>query len=604
MNEGKKIVGKYLLWWKEYCSLQEGNRTNIEYKFDIILQKLITRLQESNVNSEELQKLYQYQKEYKTYDKEKLCQILSDIYIYGNSQAKKLCTNSHAMLNGDEIGKDIHWDDLIVYTPENDDKFYCFTITEVEDILQEHREVNPWTSEEWKISDVELNEKKDNTEKYLSKTRILKSGYQTELSQKRRDKIRNTFFQTKQRFNLQIPTILQAMNILNRFLYYEKITEIDLAVLVSLGIAIKIQQEDITLRLPDWIDVGVAILSKKFTKEQIISMEKMIVKTLDFDFFYKLDSHNVEKQFNNAMLSREYHQSFFLFGEKIFPKGKYITEGGEGIIYHTEGLCKMIGKVSLDNKDEGIPSGTLTEIFMLRYLEHPNIVQLKRVFFQKNNLVMYMKNCGESTADYVRRYGKGMETSLLKLTMKKLLEALKYIHSQGVIHRDVKPENLLMDKNNHITLIDFGMATQIYKKYMSSDVGTIWYRAPEILLGSQEYSTAVDIWACGCALVFLGCFQVLFIGYNNKDMLMEIYHLLGTPTWKENLPTFLPDWDGYEPKYKRLEARFSPQPTMATLKEKLGEEGIDLLKKMLIYNPEKRITAEEALKHPFFSDME
>ena len=174
-----------------------------------------------------------------------------------------------------------------------------------------------------------------------------------------------------------------------------------------------------------------------------------------------------------------------------------------------------------------------------------------------------------------------------------------HIHRHGVMHRDLKPQNLLVDKaKNVIKVADLGLgrAFSVPVKSYTHEIVTLWYRAPEVLLGGSHYSTPVDIWSVGCIFAELARKQPLFPGDSELQQLLHIFKLLGTPS-EDVWPgvTRLRDWHEF-PQWK-------PQDLSKVIPQ-LDSHGIDLLQKMLVYDPAKRIHATEALEHPYFDTLD
>ncbi|VFQ84684.1 unnamed protein product [Cuscuta campestris] len=180
-----------------------------------------------------------------------------------------------------------------------------------------------------------------------------------------------------------------------------------------------------------------------------------------------------------------------------------------------------------------------------------------------------------------------------------ILRGIAYCHSHRVLHRDLKPQNLLIDqRTNSLKLADFGLARAfgIPVRTFTHEVVTLWYRAPEILLGSQHYSTPVDVWSVGCIFAEMVNQKPLFPGDSEIDELFKIFRVMGTP-YEDTWPgvASLPDYKSSFPKW--------PPKDLATIVPNLDACGIDLLRKMLNLDPSKRITARNALEHGYFKDI-
>jgi cyclin-dependent kinase len=180
-----------------------------------------------------------------------------------------------------------------------------------------------------------------------------------------------------------------------------------------------------------------------------------------------------------------------------------------------------------------------------------------------------------------------------------LLNGIAKCHKHKVLHRDLKPQNLLINREGVLKLADFGLARAfgIPVKNFTHEVVTLWYRAPDILMGSKNYNTSVDIWSVGCIFAELVTRHPLFAGQNEEDQLMKIFKGRGTPSleaWPKmkELPLFKPDYPQYQPQ------------SLAKMVPGLDELGLDLLDKMLKCNPVERITAKDAMLHPYFKDVD
>ena len=179
-----------------------------------------------------------------------------------------------------------------------------------------------------------------------------------------------------------------------------------------------------------------------------------------------------------------------------------------------------------------------------------------------------------------------------------VVKAVSYLHSRAIIHRDLKLQNILINKKGIPKIADFGLARG-YSLPIGSythEVVTLAYRAPEILLGAEQYSTAIDTWSVGCILAEMFSGKKLFHGDSEIGQLYAIFQVLGTPN-EENWPgvSKLRDYKNFFPKWSSLDrSKICPG---------LSEDGLDLLEKMLRYDPLQRISMKEALKHPFLKGL-
>jgi len=281
-------------------------------------------------------------------------------------------------------------------------------------------------------------------------------------------------------------------------------------------------------------------------------------------------------------------------------KGK-LGEGTYGKVYLaqdrvTKELVAM-KKMILETEDEGIPSTAIREISLLKELsDHPNIVNLKDVLYSKSKLYLIFEFVERDLKAYMDSEGS-LSPDLIRSYMAQMLRGIAFCHSHRILHRDLKPQNLLIDTNGNLKLADFGLsrAFGIPLRLYTHEVVTLWYRAPEILLGQSRYSTPVDIWSAGCIFAEMITRTPLFPGDSEIDQIFRIFRVLGTPNdtvW----PGFtnLPD---YQPTFPQ-----NPAQSFAKLFPQLDPVGRDLLEKMLQYEPGKRPTAKMALDHPYFSN--
>lgn len=185
--------------------------------------------------------------------------------------------------------------------------------------------------------------------------------------------------------------------------------------------------------------------------------------------------------------------------------------------------------------------------------------------------------------------------------MYQLLKGIAYCHEKLVLHRDLKPQNLLINRKGELKIADFGLARSFgapVRSY-SPEVVTLWYRSPDVLLGSPYYSTSVDLWSIGCIFAEMVLKRPLFPGSDTKDQLHRIQRVLGKPT--------LLNWPGLAEYAEYSEPSFWLEDRVPLNLSKvvpgLDANGIDLLSRFLRYAPDMRISAEEALLHPYFDSI-
>ncbi|RMD42812.1 hypothetical protein DV735_g2322, partial [Chaetothyriales sp. CBS 134920] len=305
-----------------------------------------------------------------------------------------------------------------------------------------------------------------------------------------------------------------------------------------------------------------------------------------------------------------------------YQKIEKIGEGTYGVVYKARDLANngrivALKKIRLEAEDEGVPSTAIREISLLKEMNDPNIVRLLNIVhadghklylvfeFLDLDLKKYMealpvsdggrgKALPEGSGLDMARLGLGKD--MVKKFMAQLVEGVRYCHSHRVLHRDLKPQNLLIDREGNLKLADFGLARAfgVPLRTYTHEVVTLWYRAPEILLGGRQYSTGVDMWSVGTIFAEMCTRKPLFPGDSEIDEIFKIFKLLGTPD-ESSWPgvTSFPDFKTSFPKWRR-------EPTYKMVPN-LEQAGLDLLDAMLEYDPAHRISAKAACNHPYFT---
>jgi len=288
-----------------------------------------------------------------------------------------------------------------------------------------------------------------------------------------------------------------------------------------------------------------------------------------------------------------------------YAKIEKVGEGTYGVVYKARdvGTNQIVAlkKIRLEAEDEGVPSTAIREISLLKELKDDNIVRLLDIVHADQKLYLVFEFLDVDLKRYMEHQntnGTPISPELVKKFTHQLTSGLLYCHSHRILHRDLKPQNLLIDKRNNLKLADFGLARAfgIPMRTYTHEVVTLWYRAPEVLLGSRHYSTAIDMWSVGCIFAEMATHgNALFPGDSEIDQIFKIFRVLGTPN-EDNWPgvSSLPDYKSTFPQWSRQD--------LANVIPTLDEAGIDMLKRTLIYDTAKRISAKRALIHPYFAD--
>ncbi|XP_012567400.1 uncharacterized protein [Cicer arietinum] len=288
-----------------------------------------------------------------------------------------------------------------------------------------------------------------------------------------------------------------------------------------------------------------------------------------------------------------------------------INEGTYGVVYKAKdkktGEIVALKKVKMNIEREGFPMSALREMNILLSLNHPSIVDVKEVVVDDEDCddgtYMVMEHMQYDLKQLMEVKTQPLSIGEIKSFMKQLLEGVKYLHDNWILHRDLKTSNILLNKDGQLKICDFGMSRQYGSplKPYTPLVVTLWYRAPELLLGAKKYSKAIDMWSVGCIMGELFSKVPLFKGKTEIEQLDKIFRTLGTPDEKiwpglSKLPGSKANFVKQRCSMLRMKfpaASFTGLPV-------LSELGYDLLNKLLAYDPEKRITAEAALQHDWF----
>jgi len=284
---------------------------------------------------------------------------------------------------------------------------------------------------------------------------------------------------------------------------------------------------------------------------------------------------------------------------------RVVGTGSFGVVYQAKcvetGEAVAIKKVLQDKRYKN------RELQVMRMLEHTNVLKLKHCFYSTAekedvylNLVLeYVPETVYRVSKHYVRMHQHMPIIYVQLYMYQICRGLNYMHHVvGVCHRDIKPQNLLVNPASHqLKICDFGSAKMLVPGEPNiSYICSRYYRAPELIFGATEYTTAIDVWSAGCVLAELLLGQPIFPGESGVDQLVEIIKILGTPT-REEIKCMNPNYTEF--KFPQIKAH----PWHKIFHKSMPSEAVDLVSRMLQYSPNLRCTALEACAHSFFDDL-
>lgn len=289
----------------------------------------------------------------------------------------------------------------------------------------------------------------------------------------------------------------------------------------------------------------------------------------------------------------------------------FIEEGTYGRVFSAHDVetrrvyaLKQVKFEGKSSRSQGFPVTALREISTLFSLSHPNIVHFREVVVSpsKENFFLVMEYVPHDLSTLLNRMNRPYSASEIKSLVQQILRALAHLHHHWVLHRDLKPSNLLLTPQGVVKICDFGLA-RYYADQVSSNtpgLATLWYRAPEILFGSTTYSTPVDVWAVGCIFAELLLMKPLIDGRGELEQISKMAKLLGAPSEQR--------WKGFSelPISSRVSFRNAPKESSLaeTLQQSIANvisnHTEDIITRMLEYDPQDRISAADALNHPYF----
>ncbi|KAF4112937.1 cyclin-dependent kinase 7 [Onychostoma macrolepis] len=288
---------------------------------------------------------------------------------------------------------------------------------------------------------------------------------------------------------------------------------------------------------------------------------------------------------------------------KRYEKLDFLGEGQFATVYKardkTTNTIVAIKKIKVGHRTEakdGINRTALREIKLLQELSHPNIIGLLDAFGHKSNISLVFDFMETDLEMIIKDTSLVLTPANIKAYILMTLQGLEYMHTHWILHRDLKPNNLLLDENGVLKLADFGLAKAFGSpnRVYTHQVVTRWYRSPELLFGARMYGVGVDMWAVGCILAELLLRVPFLAGDSDLDQLTKIFEALGTPT-EETWPgmSSLPDYVSF---------KLFPGTPLEHIFSAAGDDLLELLKGLFTFNPCTRTTASQALKIRYFSN--
>lgn len=301
--------------------------------------------------------------------------------------------------------------------------------------------------------------------------------------------------------------------------------------------------------------------------------------------------------------------------QESYQKLRKLGEGTYATVYMGRSMLTnrlvALKEIKLEH-EEGAPCTAIREVSLLKELKHNNIVTLHDIIHTEESLTLVFEYmlCDLRTYMGSDIQCEAIDKRNVKLFLFQLLRGLAYCHRRKVLHRDLKPQNLLINEIGELKLADFGLARakSVPTKTYSNEVVTLWYRPPDVLLGSTDYSTSIDMWGVGCIFYEMAEGKPLFRGSEVFGELEVIFKKLGTPTEDT--------WPGITSNKEFLSYKFPIYPWEDMSLQRsflthdldgsdlaLDSDGLDLLEKLLKYNPKERISAREATRHSYFKEF-
>lgn len=357
-------------------------------------------------------------------------------------------------------------------------------------------------------------------------------------------------------------------------------------------------------------DIPIRLRNEKLTKSTR-DKARTLTKRLSLPLNFKLTPDLLAKvhspQLFNKPLSRNSRRESLTeigFGRlESYQKLDKLGEGTYATVFKgksrlTSALVAL-KEIRLEH-EEGAPCTAIREVSLLKDLKQANIVTLHDLIHTDTTLTLVFEYIERDLKQYMDDNGNVLSVNNVKILMFQLLRGLHYCHQKRILHRDLKPQNLLISNAGELKLADFGLARakSVPTKTFSNEVVTLWYRPPDVLLGSNEYTTSIDMWGVGCIFFEMVCGKPLFPGSTADEEIHLIFRVLGTPTVDNPRTSFLTKL----PLFHKYSTPKLPRESLQKVAHRMDPDALDLFDNLLQYDPRNRLSALKSLEHKYFKD--
>ncbi|PWN88282.1 Pkinase-domain-containing protein [Acaromyces ingoldii] len=285
----------------------------------------------------------------------------------------------------------------------------------------------------------------------------------------------------------------------------------------------------------------------------------------------------------------------------MYERISQVGEGTYGQVFKARGektgVVVALKKIRMESEKDGFPVTAMREIKLLQGLRHPNVVRLHEMMLSKNSIYMVFEYLEHDLNGILSQPTVLFEPCHLKSLASQLLSGLAYLHHRSILHRDLKGSNLLLNNAGVLKLADFGLARSYMKRKRgdyTNRVVTLWYRPPELLLGATQYGAAVDVWGAGCIFLELFTRKPVLQGQDEIDQVKVLFEMLGRYGQGGG--------DGVDEEWPEM--RNLPWYDLSLFSKYAPSDALDVVDRLLHFDPAKRASAAEVLELPYFAANE